>query len=110
MKYKVSLSNEISFAPSSEIEEILQNVRTIITTRRGTVPLDRDFGLSWEHIDKPLPVAMTLMQAEIIDAIEEYEPRATVESVQFETNTDDAMQGILNPVVIVSIGEDEEEE
>lgn len=110
MKYKVSLDNNIIFSPSSETEEILQNVRTILSTRVGSVPLFRDFGISWEHIDKPLPVAKVSMQADIIEKIEEYEPRAKVESVQFETPTPEAMDGILKPIVIVSIGDDEDEE
>ena len=34
--------NRISLAPESEVAEILQNVQTIISTVRGSVPLDRD--------------------------------------------------------------------
>lgn len=110
MNYVVSLSNAVNFAPQNEVEEILQNVRTILTTRLGSVPLHRDFGTSWEHIDKPITVAQMLIQAEIIDAIEEFEPRAKVVSVEFENDTADFMEGILKPRVIISIGEDEEEE
>ena len=36
--------NRISLAPESEVAEILQNVQTIISTVRGSVPLDREFG------------------------------------------------------------------
>ena len=35
----------IAFAPRTPMEEIMQNVRTILTTRRGSIPLDRDFGM-----------------------------------------------------------------
>ena len=42
-EYLVNLKQGIDFAPSSEIAEILQNVRTILTTRLGSVPLERDF-------------------------------------------------------------------
>lgn len=110
MKFQISMNGEIDFVPANEVAEILQNVRTILTTCVGTVPLHRDFGISWEHVDKPLPVAQSLMQAAVIDAIEEFEPRARVESVNFEENTDDAMDGILRPIVIVSIGTDDEQE
>lgn len=75
---------DVSFQPSSEREEILQNVRTILATRKGSVPLDRDLGLSWEHLDKPYPVARSLMTAAVIEAVESYEPRVRVESVEFE--------------------------
>ena len=110
MIYEVTLDNEVDFAPVTEVDEILQNVRTILKIQQGTVPLDREFGLTWEHIDKPLPIARSLQQAAIIEAIEEYEPRATVQSVEFDNNVTDAMEGILKPRVIVSIGDDEEED
>ena len=61
-EYLVNLKQGVDFAPSSEIAEILQNVRTILTTRLGSVPLERDFGLSWEHIDQPINVARALMK------------------------------------------------
>lgn len=108
MKYKVNLDQAVNFAPETETEEILQNVRTILSTRVGSVPLDRDFGMSWEHIDKPYPVAKSLMQAAIIEAIQEYEPRAVVESVTFSDDITDAMEGLLKPTVILSIKDEQE--
>ncbi len=106
-QYTVTLSSQVDFAPSDEVREILQNVRTILSTRKGSVPLDRDFGLTWTHIDKPMPVAKMLMRSEVIDAIEEYEPRTTVVSVDFDEDTASAMDGILKPRVVVQIGEEE---
>lgn len=111
MEYVVTLDGGINFNPATEAEEILQNVRTILATRIGTVPLHRVLGVSWEHIDKPLPVAKTLMQVAVIDAVAEFEPRAEVKSVEFEDDTEDAMQGLLRPRVIISIvGDDDDEE
>lgn len=106
-QYTVTLSGQVDFAPSDEVREILQNVRTILSTRKGSVPLDRDFGLTWAHVDKPLPVATMLMRSEVIDVIEECEPRATVVSVDFDEDTASAMDGILKPRVVVQIGEEE---
>lgn len=107
MSYIVNLNGAIDFAPSTVVEEVLQNVRTILSTVIGSVPLHRDFGVSWEHIDKPLPVARTLMQAAIIDAIDEFEPRAKVVAVTFDMTEDDAMEGILRPTVKIEIEEGE---
>ena len=106
-QYTVTLSSQVDFAPSDDVREILQNVRTILSTRKGSVPLDRDFGLTWEHIDKPMPVAEMLMRSEVIDAVEKYEPRATVVSVDFDQTPTDEMDGILKPRVVVQIGEEE---
>lgn len=89
----------IDFAPASEAAEILQNLRTIITTTKYSVPLDRDFGISAESLDKPMAEAQAQIQAEIIMAIKAYEPRAVVTGISF-TGTDD---GRLIPKVQVAI-------
>lgn len=109
MRYMVTLLNKVDFAPDSEAAEVLQNVRTILSTRIGSVPLHRDFGVTWEHIDKPLPVAMPLQIAAIIEAIQEFEPRAKVERVDFENSNVDAMDGVLIPRVLISLGDEEED-
>ena len=101
MKYEVTQTGGVDYAPESEAAEIIQNVRTILNTRVGTVPLHRDFGISWEHVDKPLPVAMSIMQGVIVDAVSAFEPRAKVEKVAF---AGDGAEGILRPRVISSIG------
>lgn len=104
----VTALSEVDFAPKTETEEVVQNVRTILATRVGTVPLDRDFGLSWEHLDKPLPVARSLMRAEVIEAIARYEPRANIETVEFEETASEAMEGIGRLRVILNMGEEDE--
>lgn len=105
MNYVVSLDAEVNFAPETEVIEILQNVRTILATRKGSVPLDREFGLTWRLLDAPAPVVQMQIQSEIIDAIETYEPRAKVKSVEFKDSQTDSLEGVLMPIVTVSIGE-----
>lgn len=92
----------IDFAPASEVAEILQNLRTIITTTKYSVPLDRDFGISASALDKPMAVAQAELQSALIMAIKSYEPRVNVTSISF-TGTDD---GILVPKVQVMINDD----
>lgn len=108
MKYQLTLDDVVSFAPESNAEEILQNVRTIILTRLGTVPLFRDFGLTWEHVDKPIHISRALLKAEIIEAVEQWEPRAQIDEVEFEENSEDAQEGLSKPRIIVTIGEENE--
>lgn len=103
MNFVVNLDADVDFNPASVVAEVLQNVRTILSTRKGSVPLDRDFGISWEYLDRPIDVAQMLMRSEIIDAVSKYEPRATVESVVFEGSAEDALDGILKPKVTISI-------
>lgn len=74
----------IDFAPATVVEEVLQNVRMIIATRAGTVPLDRDFGLSWAAVDAPISVARARVRHDVVEKIRRYEPRATVKGVQYD--------------------------
>ncbi|WMI72138.1 GPW/gp25 family protein [Aminobacterium sp. MB27-C1] len=92
----------VNFSPKSEVEEILQNVKTILFTVRGSVPLDRDFGISADLVDSPTPVVKARCMAEIVEAISKYEPRAKVAAVSFSGDSD----GRLIPKVKVRIRAD----
>ena len=91
---------EISFAPKTEAEEIIQNVRTILTTRRGSVPLDRNFGMDTSIVDQPVNRIRALLTTDIIETIERYEPRAEVTAVDF---SGDGEEGAILPRVKVVI-------
>lgn len=97
--FEIEESTMISFSPSSEEEEILQNVRTILATVKGSIPLDRDFGIDASYLDEPIPVAKAKLASEIVTALKKYEPRVKVTSISF-TGTED---GILKPKVQVRI-------
>ncbi len=100
-EYEVfGIAGTVNFAPGSTVEEVLQNVRTILTTTKYSVPLDREFGLSATMIDEPLPKAMATLSAEIVEALRRFEPRAQVVSVNF---SGDGMEGVLVPKVRVRI-------
>lgn len=103
MELDVSLMpEEINFAPANVIEEVVQNVRTICTTSKYSVPMDRLFGVDAVMLDRPTPRAMAAMQAEIVQAIRKYEPRCKVKRVSFEGDLD----GRLNVKVRIDILEE----
>ncbi len=89
----------IDFAPATEAAEILQNVRTIITTTQYSVPLDRDFGINADMLDLPMNVAQARLQSEIITAIKKYETRVEITTISFSGTAD----GVLVPKVQVKI-------
>ncbi|NCC97880.1 MAG: hypothetical protein EOM02_13710 [Synergistales bacterium] len=91
--------NKIDFAPASLVEEVVQNVRTILSTAVWTVPLDRRFGVDVSMLDKPTPEAMAALSAEIYGAIHKYEPRCKIKGIDFEGDVD----GRLSPKVRVEI-------
>ncbi|WP_304066099.1 GPW/gp25 family protein [Megamonas hypermegale] len=91
--------NNIDFAPENELLEVLQNVRTILSTVKFSVPLDRDFGIDASLLDKSILEAKAKISSEIILAIKKYEPRVKVEEITFSGDID----GKLQPKVQVSI-------
>ncbi len=91
----------ISFGPNSEVEEILQNVRCVIATVKGSVPLDRDFGLDPEHLDMPLEVARARFASELILGVAKNEPRAAVTNIEWAAT----INGTLAAKVKVNIDE-----
>ena len=93
---------EINFSPDTVIEEVAQNVRTICSTPKYSVPMDRLFGIDGEMLDKPTPKAMAALQAEIIQAIRKYEPRCQVKKVSFEAD----INGKLAVKVRIKINEE----
>lgn len=82
------------------VAEVVQNVRTILTTRKGTVPLDRAFGLSFEFLDDPEPAAIAAIQGEIFQQIRKYEPRAQIKEIRFNN---DPLSGRLCPTVKIEV-------
>lgn len=93
----------IDFAPATVEEEILQNIRCAFTTIKGSVPLDRDFGLDATYLDAPMEKAKAKMVSEIVMAVAKYEPRATVTDIDWEADID----GVLKAKVKVTINESE---
>lgn len=85
---------------ASGVEEIAQNVRIILGTVRGTVPLDRAFGVPGDLVDIPVNQAMRHAPA-IAAAVEKYEPRCKVTHISFESP--EAMDGKLSPTVKIRI-------
>lgn len=90
---------------ATSITAILQNVRNILSTTRGTVPLDRTFGIRQTFLDKPQAEAMALFTGEVIAEVEKQEPRVRVLRVEFAPRTNDAADGQLYPVVTLEMKE-----
>ena len=103
MSFTVSATDlgHLRFNEQETVSSVLQNIAVILSTPMGTVPLYRDFGLDWSFLDKPTPVAKVLMVAPVKEAIQRWEPRATVLDVSF--SEDPAQPGVLIPTVEVDI-------
>lgn len=101
MTYEVSVDlRDVKIMPSTEIEEVLQNVQMILATMKLTVPLDREFGITANVIDTPISATQARLTAEVAAAVRKFEPRARVERINYGGN---APNGELNMTVVVEI-------
>ena len=94
-----SMPSQITFG-AKDVLEVIQNVRTILTTRKGTQPLDRDFGISFDFLDSPVLKTRALAEQECFMALRKYEPRAVLKQVRWET---DLLLGKFWPEVLVQV-------
>ena len=77
---------------SNEEQELLRTLTTLFSTRAGSQPADRDFGISWECLDELPEVAESLFALEAYRKVEKYEPRVEMKDIEFEN-----AQGLLIP-------------
>lgn len=100
-KYSLSFNPLIiNFRPNSELDEIFQNINTIIGTAKFTVQLDREFGMKWVFVDKPMSMLHPLYVAEVIEVVEKYETRVIVEEVKL---SGELIDGKAYPIIIFSL-------
>ena len=92
---------------SEEIKDIDRCVRNLYSTRAGSQPCDREFGIDYDSaVGLPLDVAKNQLTLEYIEKTARYEPRVAVDSVDYKI---DAVSGQLIPTVhLVKGGTDDE--
>lgn len=83
-----------------EAEDIRRCLTALYSVREGEQPLDRGFGLSQEYLDHPMPVAQNMLALEIIEKTGRYEPRVSVDKVEYEHGGD----GQLIPIICLKRG------
>lgn len=99
--YDVEPMKNIDFGATG-VDEILQNVAFIMASAMMSCPLDREFGWDMTVIDTPINIAKARITAKLTEAINKFEPRALIESIEV---TGDGLVGSLKPKVKVKINE-----
>ena len=79
---------EINFAPQTQAEEIIQNVITICSTLKYTVPMDRELGVEGIFLDEAVNRSRAKYTQEIMLAVRKFEPRADITRITFEGDLD----------------------
>lgn len=75
--------------------DVLQSLSNLYSTRAGTQPLDREFGIKGDFVGETLPIYQNQYAVEIMKKTEKYEPRVYVSQVTFETDVD----GKITPII-----------
>ena len=97
MEYRL----EFDFEVKADIRRCLNY---LYSTRAGSQPMNRDFGIDYDNIvGRPMEVAKNMLALEIISKTEKYEPRVIVDSVDFLT---DSVNGLLIPIIHIMKGDD----
>lgn len=68
---------------ASEAESIGRCLKNLFTTPAGSIPCDRDFGLSWAGLDMIPENMEPVYSLELIEKADRYEPRVKVTGVEF---------------------------
>lgn len=80
-------------------EDIVRCLNTLYSTRSGSQPMCRDFGINYDGVvGAPMEVAKNRLALDIIEKTELYEPRVTITSVDFNF---DVENGRLVPIIHV---------
>jgi phage baseplate assembly protein W len=87
----------INWAPTAG-EEVAQNVRQLVKTAPGTVPLSRAMGTPQDALDTPISAAGARLQADVIRAVRTYEPRVRVQRVRLAPSSDGRLQAVAEIV------------
>lgn len=80
------MEHEIHFLNGSD--KLKNEMDILLSTRAGSVPVDRDFGISWDCLDAPPEVAESLFYQELLAKAERYRPGIKIRKVTFEHRPD----------------------
>ena len=95
-------NDSITLTPKNVVEEIMQNIKVIVTTVMGNVPFDRKFGIDGKFIDNPIKRKSKLTIC-ILESIQDFEPRAEVTNIEIIDDVESFGKGKLIPKLEVRI-------
>lgn len=79
-----------------ELKEIESRLKLLLTTPKGTIPMDRDYGIDFDAIiDKPLNVAQNCYATEIIKAVSKYETSVNAVNVECRPTSESSFEAII---------------
>nr|DAQ58876.1 MAG TPA: lysozyme [Caudoviricetes sp.]DAX94783.1 MAG TPA: lysozyme [Caudoviricetes sp.] len=83
---------------SDAMAELDRKLSLLYSTREGTMPLDREFGINMDFVDMPPETAKSLYTAEITKKTAKFLPEVRVQAVQWQHGE----AGALFPKVVIT--------
>lgn len=80
------------------LEELDRQLALLLSTRAGTMPLDREFGLDMDFVDMPPEAAKSLYTAEVTRKVAKFIPTVRVQEITWGR----AESGKLVPKVVIT--------
>lgn len=80
------------------IQDLDRQIALLLSTREGSIPLDREFGLDLNFVDRPAAAVKTLYTAEVTKKIAKFIPAVRVQEVLWLS----APEGGLRPKVVIT--------
>lgn len=80
------------------MEDLDRQLSLLLSTRQGTMPLDREFGLNMDFVDQPSEIAKSLYMAEVTQKVATFIPAVRVREIIWSR----AEGGQLKPKVVIT--------
>ena len=81
-----------------KLAELDRQLALLLSTQAGTMPLDREFGIQMDFVDKPPEVVKSLYTAEVTKKVPQFIPWVRVYEVTWEYGE----QGHIKPKVVIT--------
>lgn len=80
------------------LAELDRQLALLLSTQAGTMPLDREFGIQMNFVDKPPEVVKSLYTAEVTKKVPQFIPWVRV----YEVTWSHGEQGHIKPKVVIT--------
>lgn len=85
---------------SNELEQLeestVRQLSTLYKTRRGSIPMHRDFGLLWDILAESTPIFQNKFTVEVVTQTEKYVPEVTVDYIEYIDHEGEGIQAIVH--------------
>lgn len=81
-----------------KLAELDRQLALLLSTQAGTMPLDREFGIQMNFVDKPPEVVKSLYTAEVTKKVPQFIPWVRV----YEVTWSHGEQGHIKPKVVIT--------